>query len=132
MTLRSYTIILGLGTAIIWAAWFVILVSIDPITAGALSFTIFYFTLFGGLVGLLTTISTLARSWNHPTRNIEDVVVTSLRQAVILALLFISGLILAHFALLNWLSLGGLLIVVGLLEAIFILRKKPTNQQEIS
>lgn len=132
MTLKQYTIILGIGTTIIWVTWFLVLSSIDPVTAGTPGYTIFFVTLFGGLVGLLTIFATIVRSWHHPNRDIEDVVVISLRQAVILALLVIGALILTSQQLLNWLSLIGILAVVGLLEAIFILKKKPAKHHKNS
>ncbi len=132
MTLRQYTIILGLGTAIIWSAWFLVLTNIDPLTAGALGFVIFYATLLGGLTGLFTTIATIIRAWREPTRDVEEVVVASLRQAGILALLLLCALILARNGLFNWLTVVGLLIAVGLLETIFILRKKPIKHHENS
>ncbi len=127
MTLRQYTIILGVGTAIIWTAWFLVLVSIDPFTAGALGYAIFFITFFGGIVGLLTLLATVTRSLHHPNRDLEDVVVISLRQSVILALLLIGSLILARQRSLNWLSITGILTIVGLLEAVFILKKRPVK-----
>lgn len=132
MTLKQYTIILGIGTAIIWLAWFLVISSIDPMTAGVLGYTIFYTTLFGGLVGLLTIFATIIRSWRHVDRDIEDVIVISFRQAVILSILIIGALILASQQWLNWLTLTGILAIVGLLEAIFILKKKPVKHHENS
>ena len=129
VTLRQYTIILAIGTLIIWFTWFLVINNIDPINAGSFGFLIFYITLFGGLVGTLTTLSTLVRSWRHPHRDIEDVIVVSVRQAIILALLLIGCLMLASVSLLNWPFIIGLLFAVGLFEAIFILRKKPVKSE---
>jgi hypothetical protein len=106
-----------------------VLIKIDPVTAGVIGFIIFYLTMFGGVVGFLTTISTIIRAWNHPTRDVEEVVVISLRQATILAFLFTGALALLSQNLLNWFSISALLLVVGLLEAVFILKKKPIKPE---
>jgi len=119
-----------MGTAIIWAAWFLVLISIDPFTAGFFGFAIFYATLIGGLIGLITTIATLIRAWHHPDRSIEDVVTTSLRQAIILSLLTFCALLLSRYQLLSWLTIIGLIFITAVLELGFIIRKKPNKTQE--
>lgn len=119
-----------MGTAVIWAAWFLALLSIDPFTTGFFGFAIFYATLIGGLVGFITTTTTLIRAWHSPERSIEDVVTTSLRQAIILSALTFGALLLSRLQLLNWLTVLGLVLAVALLELTFIVRQKPKKHQE--
>ena len=126
MNLRQYITFFAVGTAIGWCAWFLVLMSIDPVEAGLVAYLMFYVSLVIGLSGLLTTVSTLVRVIRYPDRDAEEIVHTSLRQGFLLTLLVVGSLILLSLELFTWWTLVLVVMIVGLLEFLFTLstRKK--------
>ncbi|MFA5945427.1 MAG: hypothetical protein WC802_00755 [Patescibacteria group bacterium] len=94
MNLRQYLLILALGTAVALGAWAIVLMAIDPATAGGLSLLIFYVTLGSGLVGLFTIVGTVLRARKFKDSGIGIAVTRSLRQGTLLSILLIASLIL--------------------------------------
>ena len=126
MNLRQYITFFAVGTAIGWCAWFLVLMSIDPIEAGIVTYLIFYISLTIGLGGLLTTVSTLIRVIRFPERDAEEIVLTSLRQGLLLTILVVGSLILLSLEMFSWWTSVLVVMIVGLLEFLFTLsaRKK--------
>ena len=94
MNLRQYLLILALGTAVALGAWAIVLMAIDPVTAGGLSLLIFYVTLGSGLVGLFTIVGTVLRARKFKDSGLGLAVTRSLRQGTLLSILLIVSLIL--------------------------------------
>lgn len=94
MNLRQYILILALGTAVALGAWAIVLMAIDPATAGGLSLVVFYVTLGSGLVGLFTIIGTVLRARKFKDSGIGIAVTRSLRQGTLLSILLIASLVL--------------------------------------
>ncbi len=110
MNLRQYLSIMAIGTAVSLSAWCIVVIAIDPRTAGGLPFAVFYFTLAGGLAGLLTILGTVIRARKHGEEQLSMAVARSFRQAVLLSLLVILSLYLMGMSLF---SLPVLLVVIG-------------------
>jgi hypothetical protein len=94
MSLREYLLILLTGTCAASIGWCVVLVSVNPFTAGMFGFFAFYLTLFFTVTGLGSTLGTLIRSRKveaHDEAGILRVLVRSLRQGTFLGLIVIAG-----------------------------------------
>ncbi len=124
MSLRQYLIALALGTAISISAWCIIMISIDPATAGGLAFFVFYLTLGAGIAGIFTIGGTMIRARKYTEDNIHSAVARSFRQGVLL-----SGLLLVCLYLLSrdLFSSGTMLLLVvlaGLVEFLMLSIRK--------
>jgi len=126
MTVRQYILFLLYGTAISWCAWLITLFSIDPVTASGIGLLAFHLTLFAGLTGTVSAISTVVRTKRKTHYTLETLVKTSLRQGLFIAILIELSLILLHQNWLTWWSALLLIILIGLLESVFLsLSHKP-------
>lgn len=120
MNLRQYILFFFFGTVVASVAWVLVLVNIDPITAGAPALLAFYLTLFIALNGFFTTLATLVRSLLFSQRKIEAVITVSLRQGVLFSILITGSLFLLSIELLNWWTLLLFILFVSLVEFFFI------------
>ena len=120
MNLRQYLSIMAIGTAVSLSAWCIVVIAIDPLTAGSLAFAVFYITLWSGAVGLLTILGTLVRARKEGEGDVSVAVIRSFRQALLLSSLVIISLYLMGVGLLSapilFLLIGGL----GLIEFFFL------------
>lgn len=124
MTLRQYLLALTLGTALALAAATVVVIGIDPVTAGLFAFGALYITLGAASVGLITIVGTLWRVAKTDTEDVGDAVARSLRQAVFLSILGMTALYLsAHGYLTIWTTLL-LVAFMTLVEFFFLAAKK--------
>ena len=120
MTLRQYLIALALGTAISISSWCIVMLAIDPATAGALAFFVFYLTLGGGIAGMFTIAGTALRSWKYPEKPIESAVARSFRQGILLSILVIAALILLSHSIFSFGTMLLLVVLVALVELLFL------------
>lgn len=120
MNIKQYILIFAAGTALMFSAWFLILITIDPTTTGTITLIIFYLTLVLSLLGFLTTILTWVRTKGSKKSSPEEIVLTSLRQGVMLSTLFTVSLILLHNEMFSLLSIFLLIFLFGLLEFFFL------------
>lgn len=120
MTLRQYLIALALGTAISISSWCIVMLAIDPATAGALAFFVFYLTLGGGIAGVFTIAGTSLRSWKYPEKSIESAVARSFRQGILLSVLVIAALILLSHSIFSFGTMLLLVVLVALVELLFL------------
>ncbi len=111
MTLRQYLILMGVGTAIAWGCFWLVLNYLNPETAGAVGFTLFYLSLFLGLTGTITLLGFTWRYFQHRDEVLFRHVTASFRQATFLALTVVVGLFLQSQGQLSWWNL--ILLVVG-------------------
>lgn len=63
MTLRQYLTIMTAGTILCWISWILVLFNVDPFTSGVSGFLFFYLTLFLALLGTVSIISYVVRSY---------------------------------------------------------------------
>jgi hypothetical protein len=122
MTLRSYLIGMLISTIFCWAAFFLILIYIDPDQASFIGFLSFYISLFFAIVGTLTLIGFYLRVWFSRNEVLFAHVAPAFRQAILLSLILVVSLVLQSFRLLTWWD-GALLVgSVVLLEFYFMTR----------
>ncbi len=125
MTLKKYLLMIGIGTALSWSAVALIVFGIDPTETQSIVFGALYFSLFLGLTGLLSIIGFLLRVWLLPKDFLlSRQVLVSFRQAVLLSLLAVIGLILQSRALLSWFNASLIVIGMTLVEFFFISAKR--------
>jgi len=124
MSLREYLLILLTGTCAASIGWCVVLVSVNPFTAGMFGFIAFYLTLFFMVTGLGSMLGTLIRSRKveaHDEAGILRVLVRSLRQGMFLGLIVVAG----SFALASKLFSPALFfiafLVIGVVEFVLLL-----------
>lgn len=118
MSVKQYILFLACGTAIASCAWFIVLISINPVTAGTFGFLAFYVTLFLALMGFFSTIATFTRVLRKKHITIESMMKVSLRQGLLLTLLFISALILLSKGFLSIPLLLLIVLIVTIIEFI--------------
>lgn len=100
-TTRTYLIPISIGTLLSLAAFGSILWSVDPFTTGIIGHIFFYLTLFLSLAGIITISGISIRKRFSPGMYTEQLRVST-RQAILLALLIVTLLLLQSFGLLLW------------------------------
>lgn len=122
MTLRSYLWGVRLSTLVVFAAWVVVLMSVDPESSGAIGQVLFYvmfFLFFSGLSILLFTFV-----WRKMTEDMLTVVEVnmSFRQGILLSLLVTILVFFQQLNILIWWD--ALLVAAGILliELYFLTR----------
>jgi hypothetical protein len=120
MSLRSYLVVMGLATVVAAATFFLVLFRVDPATAGALGFTLFYASLFMTVVGALSMLGFMARVLMHRTELLSRLVHVAFRQSVLIALLVTGSLLLRAAHLLTWWNSLMFVAVLSLMEFFFL------------
>ena len=129
MGLRSYLILMAIGTILCWVVWFLIIGNINPDQAGVVGFVLFYLSLFLSLTGTISVIGFLIRKKIDK----NDIVVFhhvrhTFRQGLLLSFLILSALMLLQFKMLNWLT-GPLVVILFLIiESIIFANRKHKNK----
>ncbi len=128
MNLRHYLLVMSLGTALCWLAWFFVIYSFDPGLAAWWVFIFFYASLFLALVGTISVIGFLIK---QRLIKQDDVVFRhvrrTFRQSLILAGLIIIVLLLRQAAVLRWWNAPFLLGLWLVLEGIVFTNRKYRN-----
>lgn len=120
MSLRAYLAIMGFGTLTAAATFFLVLFSVDPITAGILGFSLFYFSLFLAVAGAVSILGFIVRVLSHRDEILSRLVLLSFRQAVMLAALTVGALALHSQGLLSWWNSILLVAAVTITEFFFV------------
>jgi hypothetical protein len=124
MTLKQYLFLMFLSTAVLWFGWFMIVISVDPMSANLLSFFVFYLTLGLSLCGTVSIIGVLVRSYarrhDPPARHVAD----AFRQSILLSALFTIGLLLQARGRLSTMNLAFLIGILAIFE-LFLVSFKP-------
>ncbi len=127
MSLRVYLTLMSFGTVVAGATFCLVLYRVDPATAGALGFCLFYLSLFFAICGLVSILGFVARVFMHRDEMLSRLVGLSFRQAVLLSALAVGGLALHAHGLLSWWNSLFLIAAVTVVEFIFIsLEKRPS------
>lgn len=123
MTIRAYLLGMTLCTLICLAAWSLVLVYIEPGAFGALSFILFYFTLFSGLAGVFTIIGFTARALRMRDDNkLFPLVSRSFRQGFLFSLIFLGSLALQSARMLNIVNILVIVLIISFIEVYFLHR----------
>jgi hypothetical protein len=122
MNLRQYLSIMAIGTAAALSAWCIVVMAIDPVSAGGLAFLVFYVTLLSGLSGLLTILGTIVRARKETENGLALAVARSFRQSLFLSLLVVLSLYLMGLGLFSTPILFLLIGLFGLIEFFFLFR----------
>ncbi len=127
--MRQYLILMSIGAAICWGAWFFVINSIDPKQAGVAGFIFFYASLFLSLTGTVSVIGFLIR--RRMIRLDEAVfhhVKRTFRQGILISLMIIFGLLLLQARLLTWWNGTLLLLLFFVMEGILFTKRKYNNK----
>ncbi|MFA5413817.1 MAG: hypothetical protein WC348_04785 [Patescibacteria group bacterium] len=120
MTLRQYLVLMTISAIFCWVIWVSVLYLIDPTQAGFLGFTFFYLSLFLSIVGTMSVLGLILRMKLGKEELVFKTVTTSFRQATLLGLLVIGGLILKSQRILTWWNILFLLLALIVIEFFFI------------
>ena len=129
MTLRQYLILMSVGAAICWLAWFFVLGSVDPTQTGFFGFLFFYASLFLALAGTFSVIGFLIKK--IILKNDQIVfhhVKSTFRQGMLIAGVIIFGLILLQTKLLTWWDGILLILLFAAIEGIIFTNRKYNNR----
>lgn len=122
MTLRSYLWGVRLSTLVVFAAWVVVLTSVDPESSGVIGQILFYVTFFLFFAGLSILLFTFV--WRRMTDDMLTVVEVnmSFRQGILLSLLITILIFFQQLGILIWWD--ALLVAAGILliELYFLTR----------
>jgi len=122
MTLRSYLWGVRLSTLVVFAAWVVVLMSVDPESSGVIGQILFYVTFFLFFAGLSILLFTFV--WRRMTDDMLTVVEVnmSFRQGILLSLLITILIFFQQLGILIWWA--ALLVAAGILliELYFLTR----------
>lgn len=117
MSLIRFLIILGVGTALSWTAWVLVLMTLDPVSGGSVALMLFHGSFFLALFGSATIIGFFLRYWLEKETVLFRQITIAVRHATIVASGASIALLLQGQRLLNlWsiLALAGLAIVIEL------------------
>ncbi|EKD47152.1 MAG: hypothetical protein ACD_66C00196G0002 [uncultured bacterium] len=118
MSVKQYILFLASGTALTACAWFIVLISINPVSSGVFGFLAFYVALFLALMGFFSTIATILRIIRKKHVTTEAMIKVSLRQGLLLAILFEGALILVSKGYLSIPLLLLLILIISIIEFI--------------
>jgi ABC-type transport system involved in cytochrome bd biosynthesis fused ATPase/permease subunit len=125
MNLRDYLLSMLFGTLAALAAVIIVLIMIDPASAGLLAFASLYITLGAAAVGCFTIVGTLVRVRRQEAgADVGQAVARSLRQAIFFAILLLISLFLSSRDLLTVWTVILLIILVTLVEFFFLAGKR--------
>lgn len=124
MTLRDYLIALSFGTVAALVAAGIVVLAIDPSTAGPLAFIALYITIGAGAVGAFSIFGTLVRVGRAKSEDVGVAVARSLRQALFFAGLLLCSLYLSSHDMLTFWTVILLVLLVTLVEFFFLAGKK--------
>lgn len=121
MTFRQYLVVMLIGTAVSWTAFWMILTLIDPENAGLTGLSFFYLSLAVATSGTLALIGLVIRAYVvRTTEVLSKQVVHAFREAILLSCMLVVALFLQRQALLTVLNTILLIGVVILLEFFFL------------
>jgi len=109
-----------LATLFCWAAFLIVIYSINPLQTVFLGFVLFYISLFFAVTGLASIVGFLARYFFNKNQFISQQVKISFRQAVWFGILIVVSLFLQSQGLIAWWNLLILLIILISLEMMFL------------
>jgi hypothetical protein len=132
MTLRSYLMIMTIGTLIFWLALGLIIINIDPMATNWMGIGLFYLILMFAITGTGAIIGFVIRFFALKQEMATQSVVIAFRQALLAAVLVTSVLFLFSQDLFSWLNLLLLLFALSGLEFFLLSYQSEKIQHEQS
>jgi len=120
MTVKHYLIAIFTGSVFAWIAWTQVLLQIDPVLAGRIAIIVFYLTLFTAIFGTLIFLLTLTRYFASKKWSTKPLLITSIRQSMVLSIIFILSLFLSSKDQLSFFSFLLIMVFIGGIEYIFL------------
>ncbi len=116
MTLRSYLMVMTIGTLIFWLALGLFIINIDPMATNWMGIALFYIILMFAITGTGAIIGFIIRFFALKQELITQSVIIAFRQAILAAVLVTSVLFLFSQDLFSWLNVVLLLCALSGLE----------------
>lgn len=116
MTLRSYLMVMTIGTLIFWLALGLFIINIDPMATNWMGIALFYIILMFAITGTGAIIGFIIRFFALKQELITQSVIIAFRQAILGAVLVTSVLFLFSQDLFSWLNVVLLLCALSGLE----------------
>ncbi|KKW31833.1 MAG: hypothetical protein UY76_C0049G0005 [Candidatus Uhrbacteria bacterium GW2011_GWA2_52_8d] len=111
---------MALATVAAWISWAVVLHGVDPTRSEILGLLLFYVTFVMALFGTISLGGLLIRLWRSDTELPSRMAVRSLRQGILLTLLFTGSLLLFSQGWFRWWTMLLVIIIVGFVELAFL------------
>jgi hypothetical protein len=121
---RSPLTLTIVATLIAWFVWFLTIARLDPATAGAIGYTLFYLALFCAVGGSATIVGLFVRRQHSDPSHTNRI---AIRQGALTGLAVAVAVLLQSKGLLTWVNLLFLIIALTLLE-LFIISLRPRHQ----
>lgn len=119
-----------LATLLCWAAFYLVINTINPFATMPLGFGLFYLSLFFALTGTLALLGFIIRYIFKRNQFITYQVVTSFRQGIWLAVLVVVGLYLQSQQLVAWWNLLILVVLLAVIEYAFSCGQQAIKNKE--
>ncbi len=120
MTLKTYLTMMLLATAICWAAFVLVLTTVNPFKTNTIGFLLFYASLFLAVLGSGAVIGFIIRFIALKQELVFRQVAIAFRQAFSLAILVVALLILQSCRMLTWWNILLLITAVTMMEFFLI------------
>ncbi len=120
MSLVRFLVALGLGSVLSWAAWVLVVTTLDPFNGGLIVVILFFLSGALAVLGTLTLGGFFLRYWLEKDAVPFVQIATSLRQATTVTMALVVGLLLQAARLLNGWSIAAL-VVLSLVSELFFL-----------
>ncbi|OGG87203.1 hypothetical protein A3B87_03230 [Candidatus Kuenenbacteria bacterium RIFCSPHIGHO2_02_FULL_39_13] len=130
MTLKKYLFLMTTATLVCWGALALVLVFVNPYTAGIVGMIFFYIALFLGLLGIFSIIGFVFRFLFKRNEFAYNQVKTAFRQGMMFALLLTMMFILQGARLLVWWNIILLIILLAGIEYVFIIREQGIKKSD--
>lgn len=129
MSLVRFLIALGIGSALSWTAWILVLTTLDPFRGGLIVIILFYGSGALALLGTLTLGGFWLRYWLEKEKIPFQQIGIALRQATTITAAVIIGLLLQASRLLSGWTLAILIVLVIVVELFFLAgqSKRPSH-----
>jgi len=124
MTLRSYLVIMGAATVFAWLLFAYVILTIDPLATNRIGFALFYSSLALSLIGTFSILGFSVRFILLKNELAFRSVKEAFRQAILLSILLLVGLLLMSKNLFTWLNAAALAISLAVLEFFLVSYRK--------
>jgi len=124
MNLKQYLILMTVGTALAWGAFWAVITYLNPQDVGVLGLVFFYLSVFLSVTGTLTLLGFAWRRFRNHNEVLFRHVSMSFRQGALLALMVVGILFLQHNELLTWWNIALLILGLTLLEFFWLSVKR--------
>lgn len=120
MSLVRFLVALGIGSCLSWAAWVLVLTTLDPFNGGMIVIILFFLSGALAVLGTLTLGGFFLRYWLEKDAVLFVQIATSLRQATTVTAAIVVGLWLQAARLLNGWSIAALAVLFLTSELFFL------------